>query len=265
MIQRTVPQFGNLMFDRDAIVRASMRAYVEALFGNIPLRRLSFPASAGGVWTGDFRRGAVCNYDGCGDNEVIAWTETGVVGLAFELGFGPMEQLGLLPSAVTRGPDDVRGAVPGLPPELEPAFVMASGMLADGPEYLEKMASAGLWLYGEQVGGSMFDDPTGPGVRQLAAWGLLRGGRLWPLSAFFCGPNERAIVVEQARKEAHIHAIIDAVTDRALQGPTQFTAEEIATLIPKPPKPADLAYAQETLAKVGITWPSSPEIPPEAR
>ena len=67
---------------------------------------------------------------------VVGWSEAGVVGLAYELGCGPVEQLDLAPSAVTRGPDDVRAAVPGLPTELEPTFLMAAGMLDVG---------GGLW------------------------------------------------------------------------------------------------------------------------
>jgi hypothetical protein len=114
MVERN-HRFGRLVFDRDAIVRAALRAYVEAIFGNFPLKRLSFPACSVPRWTGDLQSGAFCNDDGCGAYEVVAWTEAGVVGLAFELGFGPIEQLGLSVDAVTGGPDDVRGALPGLP------------------------------------------------------------------------------------------------------------------------------------------------------
>jgi hypothetical protein len=37
--------------------------------------------------------------------------------------------------------------------------------------------------------------------------------------------------------------------------------DELATLLPTPPKPERLLYAQRMLQKVGITWPGSPEIP----
>ncbi|MDI1436944.1 hypothetical protein [Polyangium sorediatum] len=68
---------------------------------------------------------------------------------------------------------------------------------------------------------------------------------------------------ERARTtDAPIYAIIDVVTDRALKGPTEFTTDEIATLIPKPPDPERLVGVQRNLQKVGITWPGSPEIPP---
>ena len=103
-------RYGNLVFDRDAIVRAALRAYFEAIFGEGPLKRLSFAACAEPRWTGDLRRGAFYNGDGCGAYNVVGWTEAGVVGLAFELGWGPIEHLDLPVNAVTGGPDDVRGA-----------------------------------------------------------------------------------------------------------------------------------------------------------
>ena len=116
---------------------------------------------------GDLQRGAFYNDDGCGDYEVVAWTETGVVGLAYELGWGPIAQLGLSCDVVTGGPDDVRGAVPGLPDELEPAFMTAVGLLGTREEvyrkgevygvYKEKLAGVGFWLYGERVAGTLFD------------------------------------------------------------------------------------------------------------
>ena len=58
-----------------------------------------------------------------------------------------------------------------------------------------------------------------------------------------------------------IQAIVDAVTARALAGPTELLPDELATLLPTPPKPERLLYAQCMLQKVGITWPGSPEIP----
>jgi hypothetical protein len=60
---------------------------------------------------------------------------------------------------------------------------------------------------------------------------------------------------------APIHALADAVTDRALTGPTELTTDELATLIPTPPDPTRLRAAQRMLQKVGITWPGSPELP----
>lgn len=243
-------------------MRAALRAYVEAIFGNSPLERLSFPASAEINWTGDPQRGAFYNGNGCGDYDVMAWTEGGVVGLACELGWGSIEQLALSLDAVTGGPNDVRGALPGLPEELEPALVMATRMLEVGLEHGERQAGVGFWLYGDHVAGTLFDDPTAAGAFRLAVWGLLRGGRLWPLRSHY-DPDDRTLVVEYARKQAPLHAIIDAVTDRALKGPTEFTTDELVTLLPIPPKPEILLDTQRMLQKVGITWPGSPEILPE--
>jgi hypothetical protein len=58
-----------------------------------------------------------------------------------------------------------------------------------------------------------------------------------------------------------IQAIVDAVTGRALTGPTELLPDELATLLPTPPDPERLLGAQRMLQKVGITWPGSPEIP----
>ena len=261
MIERTTDRFGRLVFDRDAIVRAALRAYFEAIFGNFPLKRLSFPACAEPDWTGDLQRGAFYNGNGCGDYDVVAWTEAGIVGLALELGWGPIEQLGLSPDAVTGGPDDVRGALPGLPEELEPALVMATRMLGVGPEHGQRDAGVGFWLYGDRVAGSMFDDPTACGAPRLAVWGLLRNGRLLPVSS---QPGYWATVLECARtRDAAMHALIDAVVDRRMRGPTELTTDEIEVLFPTQPDPETLLAAQRMLRKVGITWPGSPELPPE--
>ncbi|MDI1437514.1 hypothetical protein [Polyangium sorediatum] len=253
MVERN-HRFGRLVFDRDAIVRAAFRAYIEAVLAGYPLQYPSFAASSCPRWLGDLQRGAFDNRNGQGDNDVVAWTEAGVVGLAFELGFGPIELLSLSADAVTGGPDDVRGAVPGLPAELEPALVMAVRMLGEGNQG-EKLAGVGFWLYGDRVAGTLFDDPTPCGADRLAAWGLLRGGRLLPV--------HDADVAEYNRTEAApIHAIVDAVTARALVGPTELSTDELVTLLPKPPDPKQLLHAQRKLQKVGITWPGSPEIPP---
>ncbi len=270
MVTRVTP-FGRLEFDRDAIVRAALRAHVEGLVAQLP-NCLSFPAADdGGLWTGNLKQGMLANSDGCGNNDVLAWTEAGVVGLAYELGAGPIEQLGMTPETVTGGVDDVRGAVPGLPPELEPAFLMAAGRLHksaylhNGEMYVERLGGVGFWLHGDRVGGLLFDDPSALGGNRLAAWGLLHNGRLLPLScAPFYYPEPGHIVKDHARpQDLPLHALIDAVTDRALKGPTEFTTEELATICPTPPDPKRLLDAQRELQKVGITWPGSPEIPPE--
>jgi hypothetical protein len=251
-------RYGSLVFDRDAIVRAALRAYVEGVVEGVA--RFSFPASADPGWTGDLKRGAFYNGDLEGNHDIVAWTEAGIVGLAYELGFGPIEQLGLSVDAVTRGPDDVRGALPGLPDELEPALVMASRMLGEGNHW-ERRAGVGFWLYGDRVAGTLFDDPTASGASQLAAWGVLRGGRLLPPIARSSHPHNRATVAEYARKDAPVHAVMDAVVDRALKGPTEFTTGEIETLLLPAPDQKALLDAQRSLQKVGITWPGSPDLP----
>ncbi|MEP7119553.1 MAG: hypothetical protein ABJE95_01540 [Byssovorax sp.] len=267
MIERKHRQYGNLVFDRDAIVRAALRAYVEAIAGGHPFNRLSFASCDEPRWTGDLQRGAFFNGGGSGDYNVVGWTEAGVVGLAYELGWGPIEHLDLPVSAVTGGPDDVRGALPGLPTELEPALVHAAGMLLTGERkrgdvYVkEKLAGVGFWLLGDQVAGTLFDDPVDVGASQLAMWGLLQGGRLLPGAAIFSNPQNRAVVAECARNQAPIHALMDRVVDRRLGGPTEFTADEVAMLFPTPPQPEALLGVQHLLQKMGITWPGSPELP----
>ncbi|NUQ79412.1 MAG: hypothetical protein HUU21_38370 [Polyangiaceae bacterium] len=57
------------------------------------------------------------------------------------------------------------------------------------------------------------------------------------------------------KKAAPIHALSDAVTERALNGPTELTADELDTLLPIPPDPKRLLDAQRMLQKLGITWP----------
>ncbi|MEO5726393.1 MAG: hypothetical protein ABI134_34895, partial [Byssovorax sp.] len=204
---------------------------------------------------------------GCGAYNVVGWTEAGVVGLAFELGFGPIDHLDLPVDAVTGGPDDVRGALPGLPAELEPALMLAADMLLTGEQkrgdvYVEeKLAGVGFWLHGDRVAGTLFDDPVDVGARQLAMWGLLQGGRLLPGAALFSKPQNRAVVAECARKQAPMHTLMDTVVNRRLGGPTEFTADEIERLFPTPPDREQLLGAQLMLQKVGITWPGSPEIP----
>ncbi len=256
--------YGNrtLVFDREAIVRAALYAYVEGSFIHIdPLKRLAIAVSARPFWKGDFQQGAFYNGNGCGDYEVVAWTEAGVVGLGLELGAGPIEQLDLAISAVTRGPEDVRGAVPGLPAELEPTFLLAASMLEEGGTYMEKLAGVGFWFDGNRVDGSLFHDPIAAGAYRLVAWGALQDGRL-PL---LCDPETAAVWAEEnaRRGAAPIQALVGALVARALTGPTELTPAEVETLLPTPPKPERLFSVQRRLEMVGITWPGSPEIPPE--
>jgi hypothetical protein len=221
-------------------------------------------------WTGNVQHGAFYDDDICGAYTVVAWTEAGVVGLAYELGFGPIAQLGMTPDTVTGGPDDVRGAVPGLPAELEPAFQLAAnlldkrsdvyqGNLPNKKMYSERLAGVGFWLHGDRVAGSIYDDPTLLGVKRLIPWGMLRDGKL-PL---WWNPEFAALKEQRVRTtDAPIHAIIDAVTDRALKGPTEFKTDVLASLVHTPPVPEKLLGAQRMLQMAGITWPGSPEIPP---
>jgi hypothetical protein len=266
MIARTVryeQDVFNVVFDRDAIVRAALRVYIETYLAWADPRMRLLPASCEVMWTGDVRRGSFYNGNGCGDYDVVAWTEAGVVGLAYELGWGPLEQLRLSLDAITRGPEDVRGAVPGLPAELESAFVMAAGMLIKGTEHGEKSAGVGFWLCRERVGGSLFEDSTAGGALRLVAWGALRDGRLPDMCDTETAAENAAENVR--RGAAPIEAIVDAVTARALAGPTELTADEIATLLPSPPQPERLLAAQKGLQQVGVAWPGLPEIPPEPR
>lgn len=269
MVERA-HRYGRLVFDRDAIVRAALRAHVEGRIAALP-NGLWFPVNKESRWTGNVQDGAFRNDDGCGGYEVIAWSKEGVVAFGYQLGFGPIAHFRLTPDTVTGGPDDVRGAVPGLPAELEPTFQLAArlldrrndvyeGKLPNKKMYSERLASVGFWLHGDRVAGSIFDDPTLIGVKQLVRWGQVQNGRL-PFSAL--GAAFAEVAAERARTiDAPIHAIIDAVTDRALKGPTEFTTDEIATLIPKPPELKQLLGVQRNLQMAGITWPGSPEIPP---
>lgn len=254
MIERTVPYFGKLVFDRDAIVRAALREYVDDAV--TALRRFHCFLTR---WEGDPRQGEF--YNGSGDYEVVAWNEFGVVALACDLGCGPIEQLGLEIDAVTGGPDDVRAAVPDLPPELESAFLTAVGMLEVGAEHGEKQAGAGFWLCGDRVGGTLFlfeELNYAWGVDQLAAWGMLRGDHL-PRA---CGGNSFELDSDHPELRP-FNTVIDAVISRALVGPTELTPDELATLCPTPPDPEEVLTVQRRLQKAGITWPGSPEIPPE--
>jgi hypothetical protein len=121
------------------------------------------------------------------------------------------------------------------------------------------LAGVGFWLCDGRVEGTLFTDPKAPGSDQLLPWGMLQNGRLpfWVLGELAPYAAERA-----RTRDAPIHAIIDAVVDRALKGPTEFTTDEIATLVPKPADPKELLAIQRRLQEVGITWPGSPEIPP---
>lgn len=159
-------------------MRAALRAYVETNLAKLdPLQRHRSAVAFRAAWTGDLQRGALNNDDACGSYEVVAWNEEGVVGLAYEIGWGRIEQFELSVEAVTGGPDDVRGAVPGLPAQLESALVLATSLLIVG-WHGQREAGIGFWLHGDRVEGTLFDDPDGPGATRLAAWGMLRDYRL---------------------------------------------------------------------------------------
>jgi hypothetical protein len=244
-------------------VRAALHAYVEHILARLdPLGRHPFPVCDEPKWTGDLQRGAFYNGVASGDYDVIAWTESGVIGLTYQVGFGPIEQLGLPASAVRSGPDDVRAALQELPAEMEPALVMATGLLRVG-SHGEKLAGIGFWLHGRRVAGSYFDAPkTAPGFRRMSQWASLGVGTLcvWP------DPNNAAIEGNFAFwTNGPILDIVDAVVDRAMAGPTELLADEIATLLPTPPDAERLRSAERGLQQVGITWPGSREIPAEPR
>lgn len=249
-----------LVFDRDAIVRAALYAHIEASFYHVdPRNRLVTTPCVVPYWEGDVRQGTFTNEDGCGSYDVVAWTEAGVVGLAWELGWGPVELLGLAISAVTRSRDDVRGAVPGLPPELEPAFRMAADPLPPG-RYGEKLAGVGFWFLGDRIGGSMFEDPTAEGANRLVAWGSLEDGKL-PL--LYDRETKARWAETNARNGAGpIQALVDALVARALQGPTELTIAEVELLLPTSPGEKRVLAAQRRLQQAGITWPGSPALPP---
>jgi hypothetical protein len=258
MIERK-HRYANLVFDRDAIVRAALRAYFESIFRNGPPSRLSLPACEDPRWTGDLQRGAFFNgSEGYDDYNVVAWTEAGVIGLGYELGFGPIEWLGLKVSAVTAGPDDVRRALPGLPAELEPTLVLAAGMLKEGERHREKLASVGFWLHGDRVDGSLFENTADAGARDLALWGFLHNGWLLPRACFHGGYGRPLLLEHAPTRDAPIYPLMDAVIDRRLRGPTELTPEELAMLTPDSGRLLD---AERMLQKAGITWPGSPEIP----
>ena len=241
-------------FDRDAIVRAALRAYIENIFAQLdPLDRHPFAASFIPRWTGDLQRGAFRNGDTYGSYEVMAWSDVGVVGLAYEHGYGPIEHLELPIDAVKGGPDDVRIAVPEMPTELEPVLEMAVSLLDVGA-HGEKLASVGCWLHGELVGGSFYEYYKQMGKERLRAWGKLKGGKLrrWYRGSYV---TLGSYVLDLGRTKAEpIQTLVDAVTDRALRGPTQLTTDELAILLPTPPEPKRLLDAQHSLQKVGITW-----------
>lgn len=261
MIERAYRSW-NLIFDRDAIVHAALRAYIETMLGRAdPLERLAFTTCPEAAWEGDLRRGVFCDGTGSGSDAVVAWSEAGVIGLACEMGCGPIEQLDLPIDAVTGGPDDVRAALPGLPAEMEPTFLMAVGMLDVGGTHGEKLAGIGFWLHADQVAGSLFDDPTGAGAHLLTRWGALQDGRL-PLRY---DPETAAGIAEELvrRGAAPAYAVVDAVVARALAGPTELTADELATLFPIAPDRARLAGAQKWLPAVGVTLPDPPNVADE--
>ncbi|MDI3289430.1 hypothetical protein [Polyangium sp. 15x6] len=264
MIERATTHFGRLVFDRDAIVRAAVRAYVESSLHGIA--RFAFPAYDLTVWRGNVERGALFHLRSWVDYVVVAWTEAGIVGLAYD-GCGPMQHCALSIDAVTGGPDDVRWALPGLPEELEPALVLATSLLGVGCDHGERDVGGGFWLHGDRMGGRFFEDPENCGGHWLAAWGLLHNGRLLPLCCEASShPRPGKVVVNHARpQDAPAHAIMDAVVDRRLKGPTEFTPAELETLLYPAPDPKRVLDAQHSLQEVGITWPGSPEIPKEPK
>lgn len=252
---------GPLTFDRDALTAAALHAFIESALTRLdPHRRLPFHGHAESTWDGDLQHGAVFLGNGQGDYQVLGWNPAGVVGFAFELGFGPQEEFGLEPDAITGGPDDVRHAVAGLPAALDSALVKASAqLLTDDSRLGERLASVGFWVDANEVGGSLFDEPEHPGARVLRGWGLLESG-VAPGSARDANAE---IASAQALESASLVKVIDDVFARARLGPTELTTEELEVVFEGPPPHADeLVPARRALAQAGITWPGSPPIPP---
>ena len=240
---------GLLTFNRDAIVRAAFRAYVERTFAYLDPRQCHpIPPDCGNMWTGDLQRGALSGFT------TVAWTEAGVVGLRNEYAPGPTKWLP--EDTVTRDPDEVRRAVPDLPDELGPAFEMAFGLFKEEFSPRLPISPVGFWLHGARVGGSLFDTPDARGVWSLANWGRVGRGRLLPAYPH----NGHTITHEAFQAYAPFLAVVDAVVERALKGPTELTLDELATLFPRPPLPGPALPYQRKLQEVGITWPDSPEL-----
>jgi hypothetical protein len=260
MVQRASPLFKEEVifdFDRDSIVRAALRAYIEASLYEVG--RLSIPSCDNGRWEGDFECGAFLNADLVPSYNVVAWNEVGVVGLGFEAFRGPLEQFDLAMDAATNGPDDVRGAVPDLPEELESVFVRAVGLLDTNEEFDVKLASIGFWVLGERVGGTLFSATHHwtHGAVPLGAWGLLNGSRLLRTC------SDEIHNEPDKPEEVPVHEVIDAVLDRMTKGPTELTPAELEILLRPAPDPKELLRTQRMLQQVGITWSGSPEIPVE--
>lgn len=259
MVQRASPLFKNKVifdFDRDSIVHVAVRAYIEASLYEVS--HLSTIPCNSGWWEGDFDNGAFFDASHSPDYNLVAWNEVGVVGLSYELGCGPIENRDLSPDAVTGGPDDVRGAVPDLPDELEPVFLRAVGLLWPGYRK-ERLAGVGFWVLGDQAGGSFFSATEWIcGAFALAAWGLLKNCRLRRTcgDAFHDEPEQP--------EEGPIQEVIEALLERLEEGPTELTAAELEIVLRPDPDPKKLLDAQRDLQKVGITWPGSPELPPES-
>ena len=72
---------------------------------------------------------------------------------------------------------------------------------------------------------NLFDTPTAHGVWRLACWGRVGRGRLLPQH----DPRYATTVTEDTlRTIAPIRAIVDAITARALVGPTELLPDELA-------------------------------------
>jgi len=239
---------GYLVFNREAIIRAAFRAYVEVTLAYLDPRQCHpMPPDCGHIWTGDFQRGALAG------NMTVAWNEAGVVGIVFEGCWRPSESVPEGP--VATNPDDVRGVVPNLPDELLPALEMACGLI-DQRHHIET-ARVGFWLCGDRMGGTLFDTPIDEAWWwRLANWGRVGRGRLLPA---YSGHTEK-ITEDTFRAYAPFLAVVDAVVERAIQGPTELTLDELATLFPLPPLPGRALPVQRELQQVGITWPGSSEM-----
>jgi len=242
---------GYLVFNREAIIRAAFRAYVEVTLAYLDPRQCHpIPPDCGQTWTGDLQRGALAG------DMTVAWNEAGVVGIVFESRWRSSASLESLPEGpVATNPDDVRSVVPDLPDELLPALEMACGLI-DQRHHIET-ARVGFWLCGDRMGGTLFDTPIDEvWWWRLAKWGRIGRGRLLPA---YSGHTEK-ITEDTFRAYAPFLAVVDAVVDRRLRGPTELLPDELATLFPVPIDMDVLVIGQRELRKVGITWPGSSEM-----
>lgn len=237
-------------FDPDTIIAGAIGS---ALL--VAVARAFEDSSVPGTWvecdlSGDRSKGSFVGGDGEGNVSVLAWEGRALVAFEYRLGFGPAQQLDRSPDALTRGPEDVRGFVPGMPAELEGVFQRAAALLRDGPDGAPA-ASAGLWVTPESIGCSVFgaNDDYVPG-REILRWGV--------------GPDDEICDDESvddaagAAAATRAEAVIDDLASRAGPGRTTLTKEEAAAILAtgSAPRSGGLERMKSLFAAVGFDWPA---------